>query len=178
MGGGSDALEAGDRSPTRGASPIPGDAPAKVAGLPVPSNGGGGGDLLDLEAIFGAGDAAPAAPAAAAVNGAAAATLGSAPAANGAGADLLADVFGATGSLAPSTAAVAAPVAAAAVAAPAAQEEDFGGFEVAPPREEKVVVSQVQRRACFLPRDPSCASSVFLVTARLSPPAKTVRWWE
>ena len=140
--GGSDALGGRDRSPTRGeTSPTPEAAPAKN-GLPVPSNGGG--DLLDLEAIFGGGEAPAAAPVG---PGAAAATP--AAAVNGtAGADLLADVFGASGGLAPSRVGGAAPapvtpavVPAVAAVAPAAQDGDFGGFEVAPSREEKVVVS-------------------------------------
>lgn len=160
--GGSDALGGGggDRSPTRGASPTPEATPAKTA-LPVPSNNGGS-DLLDLEAIFGGGPAAaPAGPGAAAgvpgtaaVNGTAAqgGAAAATPAASS-GVDLLADVFGASGGLAPSSvggavpATATSPAAVAAMAAtPATREEDFGGFEVAPSREEKVVVSGVERR--------------------------------
>lgn len=149
--GGSDALGGGDRSPTRGgaSSPAPEAAPAKN-GLPVPSNGGGGGggDLLDLEAIFGGGApaAAPGAPGAvvgvpgAAGNG----TVGAATGTASGGVDLLADVFGASAGLAPSTIGEAAPAPVAPVAAtpaaPAAREDDFGGFEVAPSREEEMVV--------------------------------------
>lgn len=147
IGSSSDALSP---PPTRGASPTPDTAPAKNGNsLPVPSNGG---DLLDLEAIFGGG-AAAAAPAGtgAADNG----TTGAAAAASG-GVDLLAEVFGASGGLAPSKVggqaappAVAAPVAA---PVPVAQEDDFGGFEVAPSREEKVVVSDAEMCRGFEPR--------------------------
>ncbi|CAM9097441.1 unnamed protein product [Scytosiphon promiscuus] len=135
----------GDASPTRVATAAASKSTAaddnNKNGLPLPGNGGG--DLLDLEAIFGGGSA-PAPPVPTTGGPADVAGNGTAQgqgAGGGGGADLLADVFGASGGLAPTKARAVAPTAvpAAAPAAAAQPEEDFGGFEVAPSREEKIV---------------------------------------
>ncbi|CAN0054398.1 unnamed protein product, partial [Ectocarpus fasciculatus] len=151
MGTFDDAPVGGDRSPKpQGSSATPATPSPSKNGLPIPSSnsGGGGGDLLDLEDIFGGGGGGGgSAPVAAALPTAAAAAPaagnGAAQANSGSGVDLLADVFGGGGGLVPSKAAPAANTAAA-VAAPAVpavggDSDDFGGFEVAPPREDKMV---------------------------------------
>lgn len=107
---------------------------------------GGGGDLLDLDDIFGGGaEAAPAAavPAAPAVGGlgvGVGAASGSAGTVGGAPVDLLADIFAASPGLA--TGGVGGGKGVTAVAVPEAQieEDDFGGFEVAPPKDDTMVV--------------------------------------
>lgn len=162
MGAGMGAFDdaapgAGDRSPKPQASssaspPAAGPSPSKN-GLPMPSSGNGGGDLLDLEDIFGGGGgSAPAAavpPAAAAA--AAAPGAGNGASAPAGGVDLLADVFGGGGGLVPSKAAPAntvaagVPVPVAAAPVVGGDSDDFGGFEVAPPREDKMVVSERER---------------------------------
>ncbi|CAM9688539.1 unnamed protein product [Ectocarpus sp. 4 AP-2014] len=174
MGAFDDALGAGDRSPKpqgspSSSAPAAGPPPSKN-GLPIPSSSSnGGGDLLDLEDIFGGGGAsAPAAAAAAVPPAVAVAAPG---AGNGAvaagGVDLLADVFGGGGGLVPSKAApanaTAAQVPVAAPAAPAAatvggDSDDFGGFEVAPPREEKMVAfDKSGLRVVFSPSKPDAS---------------------
>lgn len=146
MGNFDDALGGGrgDASPRASSTAATTPADSTKNGLPLPSNGGGGGgDLLDLEAIFGGGSA-PAPPVQAAGNGAGQGTGG-----GGGGGDLLADVFGASAGIAPTKAAAGSatptvvPASAAAAVPAAVPEEDFGGFEVAPSREEKVVVGHV-----------------------------------
>ncbi|CAN0186945.1 unnamed protein product [Ectocarpus sp. 8 AP-2014] len=168
MGAFDDAPGAGDRSPKPQASasssaPAAGPSPSKN-GLPIPSSSSnGGGDLLDLEDIFGGGGgSAPAAATPAAVPPAVAAAApgaGNGAAAAAGGVDLLADVFGGGGGLVPSKAApantappVPAPPAPVAVGG---DSDDFGGFEVAPPREEKMVAfDKSGLRVVFSPSKP------------------------
>ncbi|CAB1109096.1 unnamed protein product [Ectocarpus sp. CCAP 1310/34] len=173
MGAFDDAPGAGDRSPkpqgsASSSAPAAGPSPSKN-GLPIPSSSSnGGGDLLDLEDIFGGGGAsAPAAVAAVVPPAVAVAAPG---AGNGAaaagGVDLLADVFGGGGGLVPSKAAPAnataaqAPVAAAPATAAAVggDSDDFGGFEVAPPRVEKMVAfDKSGLRIVFSPSKPDAS---------------------
>lgn len=133
------------------------------------SAGGGGGDLLDLEDIFGGGSM-PAAPGAGAnsslptpgvadVGGIARAGAGG----GGGGVDLLADIFAASPGLA-----LGAGVAGGEAVVPGAVfgagslvgggvsagggvkgDDEFGGFEVAPPKAETLVVRGYFRCFCF-----------------------------
>lgn len=153
----------GDRTPSRGSpstSSVTADASAapksktSASALPdAPSGlngggGGGGGDLLDLEDIFGGGGGSSASPPSAMpANGP--------DGGGGGGVDLLADIFaGNKAGVAPSPAggdvfsgngngftAAAPPAPPAPPAKVVEQEDDFGGFEVAPSRDETMVVS-------------------------------------
>lgn len=166
----------GSLSPTRASprSPITtldGDTAAPTGILPdtgaAQLNGSsGGGDLLDLEDIFGGGAAPSTSPPPAVVNGG---TLG------GSGIDLLADVFGGggagglvptsgglgssigggSGGIMPVAGGVVVPIAVT-TAVPAVvpslavvEDDDFGGFEVAPSRDEEMVVSLETWRSAF-----------------------------
>lgn len=159
------------KSPSAGTTTAAAAAASTTNGssLPAPAaSGGGGGDLLDLDDIFGGGGGSTAGTGTAPAGNAAAApavptgsvgVLGaglgatSGPATGtGGSVDLLADIFASSPGLATTaaTGSVAAGAGVAPVAPGAVEDDGFGGFEVAPPKDDTMVVRCLAWLVCHV----------------------------